>query len=484
MANIKFTVTPMLNAVIGGHGRFVFLFLFFLKTPFFGQLCFADGRPPVRLADKLIALKESEGVPPNDVDLYTLAFQEGGELTSAEFARTFEFVVSSQKPSVSITQITSVIASKRRSVTSFKTEFTENKLMVSPNSGTTIQTDYLYAFSLANNCFLTDLTVFEKPKKRDVYSYNGENFFRLTFSEDGTPNLIIDTEGQIANFLLPSAPLQQSMLFDTEAVSMPHAWYDFLHYVSSNKVHVFEKKEMVNGSECVLVASLSQRMCLDPKLNFAVTKIEWFEPVFREGKEDIVFGGMNLIARRVMKDFRDYGNSLYLPTHIENEYYNANGNVTQRDTIHVKGVEINPKLNKNYFTDIAPEDAFVIDNTHLMRMVVVHQSDAVLCEECLHFFEQRKCFRVFFRVGELFLIPPRNCDIFDTDSLVHLDIFWNFVRTLMRGQANHVEFVKRMLDFGGGFAVKAVKTDVGVAQFPQRSECFVKITSHCFADAV
>lgn len=339
-------------------------FLYF-SLLFFGHICLSNEEIITHIKDEVVALEKSDGIPPNDVDLYRLAFQGTRELTGAQFGDIFGFVVSRQNPPVSLDNVTSIIGSKISSVTSFKSEFTKKQITFSRNvneTNETLEENFLYAFSMLNNCHLIDSTILNDQKQREVNSYNGENFRRLVFSVDGTPNLIVSERGYMSNFFMPYAPLQQSMLFDMESISMPNAWYDFLHFVKSRSPYVFEKKEEVNGRECVLLVSGSMRVCLDPDMDFAITKIEGFEHKMRIDNNDFVISSMELTVRRVLKNFRDYGNSLWLPTNIENEYF-TDGTIVRRDIIQVKSVEINPHLDKDYFTDIAPQGTFVLDGT-------------------------------------------------------------------------------------------------------------------------
>ena len=365
------------NLVLPAKGTLCICWLIVI-TPFLlmllGRLCFSDEGTLNRIRGELVALEESDGFPPNDVDMFTLSFQGDRELTETEFSYIADFVLSRQSPSVSLDLLSSIIGAKSRSITSFRSEFTTKQVTLGRNSSETLDENFLYAFCKSNNWHLIDSTVLDNPQKREVNSYNGENFFRLVHTDDGTPNLVIQERGQISSFFIPFAPLQQSMLFDTKLISMPLAWYDFLYFVETRSPYVFEKVETVDGRECILVSTFSMRVYLDPGMDFAVTKIESFEPRFRMGinNSSFTFSGMDLTARRVLKNFRDYGNGVWLPTDIENEYY-TNGNITRRELIQIKSLEINPKLDKDFFTNIAPDDAFVIDAT---RGLVYKQSDS------------------------------------------------------------------------------------------------------------
>jgi hypothetical protein len=326
------------------------------------HLCFSDERALEQIKNEFVVLEKSDGRPPNYVDLYRLAFQDGRELTVEEFDALISFVLSRQNPPVSRDHVVTLIKSKRRAITSFRAEFTRRQVTFNRNLEETIDENYTYAICMLNNWHMIDSTIMNGQKRREVNSYNGENFLRLVFTDNGTPNLLVQEKGQILSFFLLFAPLQQSMLFDTVSFSMPHAWFDSVHFFESRNPKVFENKEEINGRECILVASPSLLVFLDPGLDFAVTKIEGFETKLRAENSNIVITGMDLTAKRVLSNFRDYGNSLWLPSDIVNEYY-ADGVIARKDFIQIKKIEINPKLGKDYFTNIAPEDAFVIDGT-------------------------------------------------------------------------------------------------------------------------
>ena len=301
--------------------------------------------------------------PPNDHDLFVLFSKPENAGRTGEL---FVGVVNEQNPMISKESLLRLVEARQHSISDFRTKYTvfEEEFGDGSNFGVSRKTSYEYAGS-GNKIYFA----YEYPDGDDnresagIRSYDGERIISLFTYHDGNLHAGIqepDT-GVLMGFFRVSMPLSLAKLFDTRLCGFSGVEGNLMLFLQSDRLYgIFEKKEMVDGRECIVVADLMSRFYLDPQRDFSVVQSEGYRLELSDTGHIV---GRWLGSRSKLFDIRDQGNGVWIPYRAIMESFDSSGNITSRSIVDVSFVEINKGLDDDFFTGFIPDDTPVADAT-------------------------------------------------------------------------------------------------------------------------
>jgi hypothetical protein len=321
-------------------------------------LVLAQGSSEADILSEIRNFRDLHGYPANDNDLFAFLSQLDKEkITNELIKEMITEIRKQQRISITKNDILSIIKSKRESVKNFMCQYEvdiENYKSPSVLSSK-ITNSYLFSFNHGKFSL-------EDKKENIKRTFDGENLLSLHRSNT-VPEVGISALKNRSWFFQPWSPLASAMLLDTKSIDFDHEYYDIVLFLDQPGIIVYEKKEMVDGIECMIIASMSQRLYLDPKRDFTIVKKEHFrQQITRvDGKPILIERFLDTVSH--LSSLRDFGNSIWLPSEVLNEYYDKDKNIYCREKIVSPIIEINSQHVEDNFVDNIPNNAIVSDTT-------------------------------------------------------------------------------------------------------------------------
>jgi hypothetical protein len=333
--------------------------------------------------------RNKNGHAPNDIDFHILSSYP--ENTNVRVNMLNE-IVRQQHPVINKDELVSLFKAKQNSIRDFRS-FYSLTILKSKNQ----KADAPFEKSIYEFCFSKNKMLYDRKEESDQshtrLSYDGKKIITLMDLEGlgeqhKHASFSPSEQNTMIKFMHPFMPLTLAMLFDTQQCSFPYPNFNFLSFlVQKDLVVVYEKKEIVDKRECIVVASLSQRIYLDVNYDFSIIRIEHYA-FKRENGKKIRY----LLSKTSLNNLRDYGNGIWLPNSIQIEHFNPLGNITDKFVVDVSTIEINKNIPDNYFTDFIPDNVIVADS---VNNLVYAYKDRPSIEETLKSVIQRKNITIF-----------------------------------------------------------------------------------------
>ncbi|MDR1385785.1 MAG: hypothetical protein LBJ67_18330 [Planctomycetaceae bacterium] len=276
-------------------------------------------------------------------------------------------VVKQQKPLISRENLLRLIEAKRNSIKDFKSIYSITIDDLIKTDLIPIHRKEICEFALINskNKLLFDIKLQPSPSQTPEIrtSFDGNNIITLMTYPNGHKHAGIKESkiDSMHDFFQPYMPLALSMLYNTEICQMPNKGFDLLLFLKQDTiVVVYEKKEVINGSECIVVADLTTRLYLDISKDFSVVRAETYTQNILEGQ----LMGRWLTTQTTLFDLTDYGNGVWLPNKAIVLYYDQTNKATCKRSIEVLNTKLNDNLKEDYFVNFIPADIMVVDTVN------------------------------------------------------------------------------------------------------------------------
>ncbi|MDR1962675.1 MAG: hypothetical protein LBQ50_02735 [Planctomycetaceae bacterium] len=326
--------------------------------------------------------KVTYGFSPNDEDFYTSLAKIGQDrINKRDFIDLLNEILSQQRPLIPKKELLKLFASKRAAIHDYQIIFNHNIFHYSADGKvlSTEKTEREYTSS--GNKLLFDIRS-QSPKyyvPHQRKSYDGKNIIslmepRIAKEIDIPPQVGIGSAKNLDVFFMSWMPLGAAMLFDTKKCNFPHEGFDIILFLNDSNVDIYEKKEIINGFECIVAASLTRRIYLAINYDFSVIRKEEFRQVHvpSPANNEPVLIGRELILRSTLTDLKNYENGIWLPSKIEVEIFDKKGSLEKREEIVSSLIKINQGIDDNYFIDFIPEDAIITDTS---RGIIYNNND-------------------------------------------------------------------------------------------------------------
>lgn len=344
----------------------LFIFLLYLV---FSVICVADEANFNRISNELKEFKEKFGYVPTDVDYFKLICKNDANLTLREQGVLWAELIKLQHPSLRLEEIKKILIGKQNSIKSFKCKFVclhSNK--VNPKDAFIGNTEFEYAVKYPYFFLKTKYTNSDKQTSQ-LYSYDGDEFIDLTNIDGRVPNARVSKLTDYSIAFCPYSPFAQSMLYDSINLNSTHPGFDFVAlFTQFPDLIVFEKKEIYNNHECIVVANLGHRFLLDTNCDFSLVKYENYFHHSENTSEGPKTIKRTLLSCRTLNNLKDYGNGIWIPSEIQNVYKSPNEEEIGSDTIHCSYIEIN-KVADTMFKNVVPDNAIVFNSIRNMSYI-------------------------------------------------------------------------------------------------------------------
>ncbi|MDO5552382.1 MAG: hypothetical protein Q4G68_01350 [Planctomycetia bacterium] len=285
-------------------------------------------------------------------------------------------VMSSQNPVQSLADIMKIITAKRQSIKDFiikykvdVTLFLDKDKWYGPK-----QWDREYAWK--NNMFLFDHLYYENGQKQQSRrAFDGEKGIELRSNDLAPVQGGFSDLNNLEVFFDPWMPLVLSGLFDTTACDSPMEYYDLVLFFNgpeltlpdgtrfNPKPCLFEKKETINGSKCIVAGNANTTKYFDINKDYSLVQFESYHVKLTQSSDGNIRTGRTLQSKTVLSDLKNYGNGIWLPQKTTATYYDLHGNVKRQDSVTVQSVVINSGIPDSYFSDFLPDNTIVSDTT-------------------------------------------------------------------------------------------------------------------------
>ena len=320
----------------------------------------ADDLDFQRAVYSLKNLKNNEGEPPDIKDYFGFISEHGRHFSFNEQMDLYVEVLRMQRPVIALTEIISITRAKQDSISDVISRYTVSKAGLDRVSNREVSVVNSYTFAYDRGKLHFDQTLSDNNNiARQTFSYDGERRSRVDFprGREMTPFAAIGNLDADGWFFQREFPLLQAMVFNTNKLNDSQKSLDLYVMLNTPGTHVYQKRTVIDGVSCILVANMARRVYLDPERDFSVIRYEGYRVEF--GTDDNITGA-SLITRRVFEDLKDYGNGLWLPSKIKNSFY-ENGQKIWAETITVEKLAINEGIDESLFTGNFPEKTLVFD---------------------------------------------------------------------------------------------------------------------------
>jgi len=298
------------------------------------------------------------GYVPTEEDFFRLIFREGVDLTTDERGMLWVELINLQRPAVRLEHVKNLLHAKRESIKSFTCEF--DVLEKNAKAG------YVYVVKLPS--FFVEVRRASANGLVDdhqIFSYAGDKLINIVNPNSQLPNARISDIPSSAVGFCPDSPFAQSMLYDTAGFDSAHPGFDFAEYFALfSGVVLFEKRELYEGRECIVLADMGHRFLLDINKDFSLVKRIAYFHHYTDTRDGSKMVKRTLLSERHLRDLSDYGNGIWLPSKIENVHYSQDEEVIARSTIQCTKIEIN-NVNDDFFEigNVVPNNSIVFDST-------------------------------------------------------------------------------------------------------------------------
>jgi hypothetical protein len=302
--------------------------------------------------------KEKFGHAPNDNDFFSIVHSDKYSFTTEEQGRLYKIVIAQQKPSITKEQLISLMKAKTNSINSFHCKYNSDEEIYI--NGETKRQQYKIEYTIKHNQFLLD----EQPIIEKSYvkrSYDGEYLYNLT--EQKKNEYVVEKKSKLSDFMIfyrSDCPLGAAKLLN-QIPGIKFNLTDIVKFLEDPDVTVYEKKEVINGKECIIVASWSSALYLDTTMEYSLVQaIEYHHHLNNDPIP--AFNGRSVCLKRILSDFVQFDNGIWLPKKVSVVIYDMEGNKQIAHSIEASVIEVNKKISDSYFTDFIPDGAIVMDS--------------------------------------------------------------------------------------------------------------------------
>ncbi len=306
--------------------------------------------------DRLENFKTEFGRAPNLDDYYKILLSGELNLTRDDQSFLWNTLRFTQTPSLSKKDLAKIFQMKKNSIRDMYASF----VVVTGNEayGTTE-----YVFALKNKMRYLD--------KKGVYSATGSyhelisldnSYFRKVWFLHPDANASIKQKNGEINeaFLCLQMPLVVSLLCDRSIFDLEIDRGDLCLLLGKQpSFQIMEQTTVVDGNECLVLASPNIEVYLDISKDFSVCSLKCYRDNGHDG-EAATF--RYLSYERVFHNLSDYGNGIWLPTSIETTMFEPDQSVKSREIVEYREIRINDDLENKFFEDVIPVGAIVTDS--------------------------------------------------------------------------------------------------------------------------
>ena len=348
------------------HCFFGFMFIFGLSYGLPNAMdagCFANEASRLSFQEVksiLTDFKKKNGYAPNDIDYFSIILSEKYSFSSSEQWALYECVLSQQSPHIQKTDLIALMKGKRDSIRSFHTSY--DCINVSYFGGTKTSSKVQVEYAINQNKYYLD----ERPiplKSYVIHSYDGDNRYAFLNHIDADP--VVERHEVHAEvlsiFYRTESPLGAAMLLPHIGTIIINAFniVDFLEE-EEEEVCVFEKTEIIDGVECVVVGSRSASVYLAPNMDYSVVRYIAYHHHWSDSQV-LSLSGRSLAVTRNHSNYQNFGNGIWLPMTISNIVYDSQGESIFEESVTVNSIRLNEEIKDDFFVKHIRDDLLVVD---------------------------------------------------------------------------------------------------------------------------
>ena len=306
--------------------------------------------------DRLENFKTEFGRAPNLDDYYKILLSDEFELTRDDQSFLWNTLRFTQNPSLSKKDLVKIFQMKKNSIKDLYASFVVK-------TGNEPHDTSEYVFALKNKMRYLD--------KRGAYSATGSyrelvslgnSYFRKVWFLSPVANASIrQKNGEMNNvFLCLQMPLAASLLCDKSIFDFEIDRGDLCTLLGKQpSFQIMEQSAIIDGNECLVLASPNTEIFLDISKDFSVCLIKCYRDNAHDGK---AASSRYLSYERVFHHLTDYGNGIWLPVSIETTMYEPDHRLKSHEIVEYGEIKINVGLDSNFFEDVIPDGAMVTDS--------------------------------------------------------------------------------------------------------------------------
>jgi outer membrane lipoprotein-sorting protein len=269
-----------------------------------------------------------------------------------------------QRPSIDLSQLIKLIKSRRDALQSLSQSYVSTTSRYA--NGVGMPTEYLSVRHV-----LQRGSLFQEVRRVDLrndklLAYNTTSYdgrvLRTVDHSMATPNATISDMSTLNELFFQNNLFYSLMMLDSEKYGFGQSpGMDLVCLLEGQAAVLFEKKVTIDEREYVLVSDGPHRVYLSPDMDYAVARLEVVLPKPSARVRGIVPVSTMLHSLCEAKGFTPSENGFFFPATVVLSVFNEHGHLLQKTETEFTKIEINPKVDKDFFENVIPEDAFVTD---------------------------------------------------------------------------------------------------------------------------
>jgi hypothetical protein len=325
---------------------------------------FADEIDFPHVLSELANFKVKHGFSPSDDDFFAIVLKPGYDFTFQEIEKLWKIVVDQQKSVISVDQLVALYRSKKSSIKDVCAVFKTTSYQVDPSTNESENFEIVYGYINKGDKYYLNTRMLGGHKEvipDKTQSYDGEICYSFLDISGSLPVVGIDHLSSMSIFFQSYSPLASSMLLNSKLFERQDTVHDIIAFLETPGTAVFERTEVVDLQECIVVANWGTRVSLSPKHDFSVVQVIDYRHHFRESAEQPFLTARSVSERRVLHELKDYGNGVWLPNYVLVDFFFFFFQAIGKAAVRTSLLEVNNGVSDNVFTDFIPQNAFVLD---------------------------------------------------------------------------------------------------------------------------
>jgi hypothetical protein len=314
--------------------------------------------------------KEEYGYAPTDHDFFSIILKPEYSFSYEEISILYQILKQKSAPIISKDKLLKIIKAKRESIKDFYCQY-KVRVNNANNNISIYTTESKYVKK--DNKILFDQIIQEGSTllPRNIISYDGHLFYNYSppSQEHVMPFVGVKENVDYSLFYDSFLPLTISMLVDSKQFGKTFDYInDLIVFLEDGGTIGCEKKEIIDGKECLVFCNWYTRVWLCPDLDFMPVRAEAYFLSEQESTKStkVILTKRELIEKKLLFNLRNYGNGIWLPSHIKIEFFTKDGIPIKNVFIDVSSMKVNTAIKDENFTDFIPKGAIIADTSRNM----------------------------------------------------------------------------------------------------------------------
>ncbi|MDR2408421.1 MAG: hypothetical protein LBE13_09975 [Bacteroidales bacterium] len=311
--------------------------------------------------------KGETGVPPNDIDFFRLIIQLQIPLTSEEREQVKLELEKLQSPVISKNDLIKLYESKKKVIQNLEQKYQYTSQDFDTQGNRIAHDEFVIRQLFSGNKIYSEKENIDNDLKKitthSIFSFDGDVERHVFELDSNSPYASIKRFDNRELYFELGNVLSVVMLTDSrnDLNSDVAIGYDFIQLLRSDGI-VFEKTEIFDNRQCVVVSNGMFRIFLDIVGDFSVVHVECYDLEYMVSFPKLIVSHFYKDAERNLYRLKDYGNGIWFPEESQLFFYDKHEKIVRKEIVFYENISLNTKILDSFFRDVIPENAMVTDS--------------------------------------------------------------------------------------------------------------------------